>query len=341
MSDSRGTTTWLVGIAAFILIIAGLKEASQIVVPFMLSVFIAIICSPLLNTFRQHRVPIWLSIVFIVLIILACLGSIGLLVAASLDNFSQQLPTYRERFGTEMSAIFEQLNSFGLNISYQKIRGYVDPSSLMNLFTNTLTSLGNVLTNVFLVIMIVVFILLETAEIPKKLSYALGDASNSIEKVERFIATVNQYLMIKTLISLGTGLFIGIWVWFLGVDFPILWGVCAFLLNFIPNIGSIIAPIPAMFLAFVQLGSFDALLTGMGFLAVNLVMGNFIEPKFMGKGVGLSPLVVFLSLMLWGWVFGPVGMLLSIPLTIIVKFALEANPKMRWLAILLDSKAHP
>ncbi|SBS31386.1 AI-2 transport protein TqsA [Marinomonas aquimarina] len=341
MSDSRGATQWLVGIAAFILIIAGLKEASQIVVPFMLSVFIAIICSPLQNTLRQYKVPTWLSIILIVLLILACLGSVGLLVAASLDNFSQQLPAYRERFGMEMSAIFQQLNNVGINISYQQIRGYVDPSSLMNLFTNTLTSLGNVLTNVFLVIMIVVFILLEAAEIPKKLNYAFGDASRSMEKMDRFISTVNQYLMIKTLISIGTGLLIGLWVWFLGVDFPVLWGVCAFLLNFIPNIGSIIAAIPTMFLAFVQLGSFDAVLTGVGFLAVNLVMGNFIEPRFMGKGVGLSPLVVFLSLMLWGWVFGPVGMLLSIPLTIILKFAFEANPKMNWLAILLDSKAHP
>ena len=341
MSQNSGTTQWLVGIAAFILIIAGLKEASQIVVPFMLSVFIAIICSPLQNTLRRYNVPTWLSIILIVLLILACLGSVGLLVAASLDNFSQQLPTYRERFGTEMASVFSQLNNFGINISYQQIRGYVDPSSLMNLFTNTLTSLGSVLTNVFLVIMIVVFILLEAAEIPKKLTYALGDASSSMEKVDRFIATVNRYLMIKTLISIGTGLFIGIWVWALGVDFPILWGVCAFLLNFIPNIGSIIAAIPAMFLAFVQLGSFDAFLTGAGFLLVNLVMGNFIEPRFMGKGVGLSPLVVFLSLMIWGWVFGAVGMLLSIPLTIILKFAFEANPKMRWLAILLDSKAHP
>jgi len=341
MSESRGTTQWLVGIAAFILIIAGLKEASQIVVPFMLSVFIAIICSPLQNTLRRYHVPTWLSIVFIVLIIVACLGSVGLLVAASLDDFSKQLPNYRTRFGSEMSAIFAQLNRLGINISYQQIKGYVDPSSLMTLFTNTLTSLGSVLTNVFVVIMIVVFILLEAAEIPKKLSYALDDATHSMAKVNQFIATVNRYLMIKTLISIGTGVFVGVWVWAVGVDFPVLWGVCAFLLNFIPNIGSILAAIPAVFLAFVQLGSFEALITGLGFLLVNLVMGNLIEPKFMGKGVGLSPLVVFLSLMLWGWVFGPVGMLLSIPLTIILKFAFEANPKMRWLAILIDSKAHP
>lgn len=341
MVESRGTTQWLIGIAAFILIIAGLKEAAQIVVPFMLSVFIAIICLPLLNALARIKVPTWLAILLIVCLILASLGSVGLLVASSLEDFSRQLPVYKARFGTEMSAIFTQLNHYGIQISYQQIKGYVDPSSLMTMFANTLTSLGSVLTNVFLVLMTVIFILLEAAEIPKKLTYALVDASSSMAKVDQFISTVNRYLMIKTLISLGTGLFIGLWVWFLGVDFPILWGVCAFLLNFIPNIGSIIAAIPAIFLAFVQLGSLDAALTGLGFVVVNLVMGNLIEPKYMGQGVGLSPLVVFLSLLLWGWVFGPVGMLLSIPLTIILKFAFEANPKMRWLAILIDSKAHP
>jgi predicted PurR-regulated permease PerM len=124
------------------------------------------------------------------------------------------------------------------------------------------------------------------------------------------------------------------------VDFPILWGVCAFLLNFVPNIGSIIAAVPAVLLAFVQLGPLYAGLTALGFVVVNLFVGNVIEPRYMGKGLGLSTLVVFLSLLLWGWVFGPVGMLLSIPLTIIVKLALEANPRMKWLAVMIDSSSN-
>lgn len=341
MAETRSATQWLVSIAAFILIIAGLKEASQVVVPFMLAAFIAIICSPFLNFLTRRKVPTWAAIIIIVFVILLLLSSIGLLVGASLDNLSQQLPEYRKRFSSEMSLVFSQLNALGISVSYEQVKGYVDPSSLMNLFTNTLTSLGSVLTNMFLVIMTVVFILLEASEIPKKLVYSLNDSSHSMERVNQFITTVNRYLVIKTLVSIATGVFITIWVSALGLDFPIIWGVCAFLLNFVPNIGSIIAAIPAVFLAFVQLGAFDAFLVGVGFVIVNVVMGNFIEPRFMGKGVGLSPLVVFLSLILWGWVFGPVGMLLSIPLTIILKIAFEANPKMRWLAVMIDSKAPP
>ena len=132
-----------------------------------------------------------------------------------------------------------------------------------------------------------------------------------------------------------TGLVIFIWLWVLGVDYAILWGLLSFLLNFIPTVGSFIAAVPAVLLALVQLGILHAGLTLSGFVLVNLVMGNVIEPRWMGRGLNLSPLVVFVSLVLWGWVLGPVGMLLSIPLTIMVKIALENQPESRWISIML------
>ncbi|TDO96954.1 AI-2E family transporter [Marinomonas balearica] len=333
---SKGTQ-WLVGFAALIVIIAGLKSASQIVVPFMLSVFIAIICAPLMSSLRRRNVPTWVSILLVMLLILGGLGSIALLVGSSLDDFSKALPTYKERFGTELASLIAQLNSIGLHISYDQVKGYVDPASLMQMFANALASLGSVLTNLFLVVLTVVFILVEAVELPKKLHIALDNAHRSLERFDQFILAVNRYLVIKTLVSALTGVTITIWLAVIGVDFPILWGVCAFLLNFVPNIGSVIAAIPAIMLAFVQLGTLGAGLTALGFAVVNVIVGNVIEPRYMGKGLGLSTLVVFLSLLVWGWVFGPVGMLLSIPLTIIVKLALEANPRLHWIAVMLDS----
>ncbi len=142
-------------------------------------------------------------------------------------------------------------------------------------------------------------------------------------------------MVIKTLVSLATGIAIAIWLGVLGVDYAMLWGLLAFLLNYVPNIGSIIAAIPAVLLALVQLGVGSALLAALGFLVVNAAIGNVIEPRFMGRGLGLSTLVVFLSLVFWGWVLGPVGMLLSVPLTMTVKIALESNEDTRWIAILL------
>jgi len=339
MSEQHKGIHWLVGFAAFVIIIAALKEASQIVVPFMLSVFIAIICAPAMSSLRRRKVPTWLAIVLVVFIILTGVSSVALLVGASLDEFSNQLPDYKQRFEEETSNMIKVINGFGLHISYDQIKGYVDPSALMQMVANALRGIGSALTNLILVVMIVIFILFEAVELPKKLSLAFSDTSQSLERLESFIKSVNRYLVIKTLVSILTGLLITCWMWVLGVDFPILWGVCAFLLNFVPNIGSIIAAVPAVLLAFVQLGGLSAGLTGMGFLVVNLIVGNAIEPRYMGKGLGLSTLVVFLSLLLWGWVFGPVGMLLSIPLTIIMKLAFEANPKMHWLAVMIDSES--
>jgi AI-2 transport protein TqsA len=130
---------------------------------------------------------------------------------------------------------------------------------------------------------------------------------------------------------------ITLWLWVQGVDYPGMWGVFAFLFNYIPNIGSIIAAVPAVLLALVQLGPGAAAFVGLGFLIVNTVVGSVIEPKIMGQGIGLSALVVFLSLAFWGWVLGPVGMLLSVPLTMAAKIALGGRASTQWLSVLLGS----
>ena len=142
-------------------------------------------------------------------------------------------------------------------------------------------------------------------------------------------------MAIKTLISLATGVIVTLMLLIIGVDYPLLWGLLAFVLNFVPNIGSIIAAVPAVLLAVIQLGVIYALITAMAYFILNLFMGNVIEPRFMGRELGLSTLVVFLSLLFWGWLLGPVGMLLSVPLTITARIALDSRDDTRWIAILL------
>ena len=152
-----------------------------------------------------------------------------------------------------------------------------------------------------------------------------------------FSQHAKRYLVIKTLISAATGLVIWLWLLILGVDYPVLWGTLSFLLNYVPNIGAIIAALPVALLALVQLGVGSALLTVLGFAVVHIVVGNIIEPKLMGKGLSLSTLVVFLSMVFWGWVLGPIGMILSVPMTSLVKIALESYEGTRGLAIMLGS----
>ena len=186
----------------------------------------------------------------------------------------------------------------------------------------------------------VIFLLIEATALPNKWA-VIGKNAPATAGFGKFLDSVNAYMAIKGWVSLATGAIITIWLAVLGVDYPLLWGLLAFLFNFVPNIGSIIAAIPAVLLALVQFGPGTAIGAGVGYLAVNVVMGNVIEPRFMGKGVGLSTLVVFISLVFWGWVLGPVGMLLSVPLTMVVKLALEARQDTYWIAVLLGPDVEP
>jgi predicted PurR-regulated permease PerM len=165
----------------------------------------------------------------------------------------------------------------------------------------------------------------------------LKNPERSLSTIEKFSQDAKRYLVIKTLISAAVGLVIWLWLLILGVDYPVLWGTLSFLLNYVPNIGAIIAALHVALLALVQLGVGSALLTVLGFVIVHIVVGNIIEPKVMGKGLSLSTLVVFLSMVFWGWVLGPIGMILSVPMTILVKIALESYEETRGLAIMLGS----
>ena len=215
---------------------------------------------------------------------------------------------------------------------------HFNPAMAMQLVANTLKGFGNVLTNSFLILLTVVFILFEASSFPSKLRHISADADATFSRFEQFSDKVKRYIGIKVGSSLLTSLLVGICLWLIGVDFVLLWSTLAFLLNFVPNIGSIIAAIPAILLALVQLGSGGAALTAAAYVAINMLVGNIIEPRFMGRGLGLSTLVVFLSLVFWGWLLGPVGMLLSVPLTITIKMAFESYPDTHWLAILLGSE---
>ena len=151
----------------------------------------------------------------------------------------------------------------------------------------------------------------------------------------QFMTHLNKYLAIKTLVSAMTGVIAALWLLYLGVDFPLVLGLLAFLLNYIPTLGSIIAAVPAVILAFMQFGPGMAGITALGYVAMNVGLGNVLEPRLQGRGLGLSPMVVFLSLIFWGWLLGLVGILLAIPLTMTAKLAFEETPRYQWLAILL------
>lgn len=325
--------------AAVFIIIAGLKSSQDLMVPFLLAAFIATIAATPMFWMQHKGVPAAITLPLVMILMILVVVLLGAVVAQSASAFTAKLPFYQERLllfqEQTISLLQPTLDRFGVPVDPSQIFANFSLNTALELAGTTLARLGGVLSNSFLILLTVIFILAEAASFPRKLNDILQDPERDLPHFNKFAENVNRYIAIKTTVSAATGLIVTLFLWALGIDFPILWGLLAFLLNYVPTIGSIIAAVPPVILALVQIGFGAAGAVAAGFFAINIIMGNAVEPKFMGRGLGLSTLVVFLSLVVWGWVLGPVGMLLSVPLTMTAKIALEANPDTQWLAHLL------
>jgi len=338
-SPQSSTNQLLLTAAAFVIVVAGMRAAEPILVPLIVAGFLAMISTSPVFWLRQKGIPAPLAVLGVGLGVLSVGLTFILIIGTSLDDFSAAIPRYQARLTKEIEPIIQWIQGFGFKLNKEMLLKSIDPGASMRLVANMLSGLGGILTNSFLILLTVIFILFEASSFQQKVQAAFGDPKGTLSQIKKITDAVNNYLAIKTLVSLGTGVVVAIWVWALGIDFPVIWGLLAFLLNFIPNLGSIISAVPPMLLGYIQFGIGRALLVGAGYGVVNLLFGNIVEPKFMGRKLGLSTLVVFLSLVFWGWVWGPVGMLLSVPMTMVVKIALESRPSTHWISILLDSEA--
>ncbi|NQU09706.1 AI-2E family transporter [bacterium] len=327
----------LLSVACFVVIIAGLRAASDIVVPFLLAVFIAIICAPPLFWLQRQGLPRWVCLLLVLLVVVVVLVLLGVLLANSAASFSQSLPEYQARLTEQTGRVIQWLRDRGAPVPDNVTGQYLNPGVAMRLAGSLLSGLSGLLANTFLILLAVVFILLEAANLPDKLRAALPRADNSLAGFREFVAGVNRYLAIKTWVSAATGGCALVLCVVMRVDYPLLWGVLAFLFNYVPSIGSVIAAVPPVLLALIQYGPWPAVVVAGGYLAINVLFGSILEPRLLGGGLGLSTMVVFFSLIFWGWVLGPVGMVLSVPLTMVVKIAMETGDETRWLAVLLGS----
>lgn len=327
----------LIHLASFVVVVAGMKAASPLLVPFLLAIFLAIICAPPLFWMQKKGIPEPLAMLLLVVVMVGAWFLLLLLMGNSMGDFSRNVPVYQERLLQQTGKWWLWLEGHGLGIDREILGATFDPGKLLKVAANTLNGLGGMLTNTVVIFLTLFFILQEAAGFSTKLRAIQGAESPALAQYRKIASGVNRYLAIKAVTSLATGGIVACALSIQGLDYAIMWGVVAFLLNFIPNIGSLIAAIPAVILSLVQLGAGPAMATAALYLTINILIGSLVEPRFMGRGVGLSVLVVFLSLAFWGWVLGPVGMLLSVPLTMAVRIALDGSEHNRWLAILLAS----
>ena len=320
--------------ASIVIVIAGVKAAKTLILPFLLAIFLAMITLPLLNAMRERNIPTPLAVFATLVVAFIVLGGMAVLIGGSINSLGDKIPEYRERLGVVGTDLLDRVDALGITVPRDQFDELLQPDKAWELAQSGLKGIAAAMSNTFLVLLTIILVMFEAAGIPNKLHAAFGHQRNS-ERFEKIKAEIQKYLAAKTIISLATGILVGIGMAIVGVDFALLWAALAFLLNYIPNLGSIIAAVPPVLLAVVQFGPLQALIVAIIFVAVNLVMGNVVEPYMLGRRLGLSTLVVFLSLVFWGWVWGPVGMLLSVPLTMISRIMLENTEDLRWIAVML------
>lgn len=324
-------------VASFIIIIAGVMYAASLVTSLLMAVFISIICHAPIVWLQKKKVPSGIAVGMVLIAIIGLFIGLGEIIGTSLSSFSENVSVYEQNLDAMGSSAMQFLNEKGINFSIDKVSGLFEPSKIMKLTANVLGQLGGFMGNALTILLLVLFLLLEVDSVALKIKVIMKEKVGSIAYLNSIGSSIRHYLSIKTVTSLMTGVCIWIGLAIVGVDYAIIWALIAFLLNYIPNIGSIVAGVPPVLFALVQLG-FGGALWIMGiFVGVNLIIGNAVEPKMMGKGMGLSTFVVFLALLFWGFVLGTVGMFLSIPLTMAIKIVLEQHPNTKWIAVLLGT----
>lgn len=338
--EDRSGTQVLFVLAMLVVVVFGLRLAAPILIPFSLAVFVAILSLPIMMWLKGRGVPSVLAILVTVLVDVSVFGLIVLLASQSATEFQAQLPRYIARLDDLASDGLNWLQTRGVPAGDVVSTDFLDQDRVIGLVSGTLGRALAFVSNTVIVLLILVFTLGEATIFPAKFQAILGREGRQSYRLTKIVREIQEYLGIKTLVSLATGVLLGGWAWFMDLDFPVLLGLIAFVLNYVPTIGSILASVPAILLSLVLHGMGHSVVVGLGYAAVNTVLGNLIEPSLLGRRLGLSTLVVLLSLIFWGWLWGPVGALLAVPLTMVLKIMFENSPDLRWIAILLD-KAPP
>ncbi len=340
MSAGRGVNAAVI-VASAVVIAAGLKIAAPLLVPFLLAAFVTTITSPLVTALVRRHWPKGLAVLAGVLADLLVFAGLGTMVGGSINAFLQRVPQYQERMRAMLAETARWLQAHGVQqADPARLAELIRPGDVVGVMADLVQSATGILSNVVLVLLFVVFMLFEAQGMREKLARALQDERTANHYAEA-AREINTYMLVKAGASAVTGLLLFLWTWAWGVELPALWGLLAFLLNFIPTIGSIVAAIPPVLLALLDQGAGTALAVTGGYVAVNSTIGNFIEPRILGRALGLSPLVVVLSVIGWGWLLGPAGAFLSVPLTMMVKVFLSHTEDLRWAAVLLEPVSPP
>lgn len=324
----------LIGLVCVCALLGFVHIASSIVIPFLLALTLATAFHPIAHRISRRGWSPVVSAVISTILVLAIVSGVGLLVYLAAADLASSLPRYAVQVEQLQEQLATWLDGRSMESAAASTRAFELTEPALVILEASLLNVGDYLQTLFFVLVITAFIHLEARHYRRKLIKAF-EGPAPIRGMLEGLREVQRYMLIKVLVSLANGVFLGLWCWLWGVDSPLMWGVLAFALNFIPVIGSVIAAIPPIALTLLDVGPAMAVGVASGYILVNLVVDNILEPRIMGQAVGLSPLVILFAMLVWGFVLGPVGAILAVPLTMAVKIMFEHHPELERFAFIM------
>jgi AI-2 transport protein TqsA len=343
-------------LAALVIVIAGLKEGKDFILPVLIAAFVATISFPMFNFLREKKVPRPLAVILTVAVDFVFIAALAVLAISLVGDLQEKWNSkYAADFSNQIRVVSKSLANTlkenGVIDAQQKIDEVVNNNlaslkhinfaKIWDLGTNVLESVIGFFGAFILILILLVFMLSEARMFGRRFDAISQARGPNLTKILNATKDIQRFLAIKTAISLATGILAGLLCWAVDLDFYILWGILAFFLNFIPVIGSIVAGVPPTVLALLVSGLPNALIVAGGYLLINNFLGNFLEPMLVGRRFGISTLVVVISVVFWGWLWGPIGMLLAVPLTMILKVILESSDEFRWIGVAISAEQTP
>src|SRR4051794_7438920 len=333
----------LLGAGSAVLVLAGIQAVAWLIGPAFLALMIVIAISPVQSALLRHGWPAWLSTLVLVLLVVGVLVLFGLVFVVSTARLAALLPQYADQADKTLQSLASSLQSFGVDPDQLKQAvSSINPSKLVALIGTVLAGLSGAATSLVFLLCLMLFLSIEAGGVDLRLAATAVDRPQLERALRSFAAGTRSYLVVTAIFGLIVGVLDGGALWIIGVPLPVLWGLLSFLTNFIPNVGFLIGLVPPALLALLTGGVSEMLLVIGVYCLLNFVIQTVIQPRFVGDSVGLAMTTTFVALVFWAWLLGPIGALLAIPLTLLVKALLvDVDPTARWATALAGSLERP
>ena len=322
-------------LAATVVVLVGLRLGAPILNPILFAVVLTLLFSPVYSWLLRRGLPAPLALLgMLVLLTVLFLGLI-FIVGGSISRFTERVGFYTTQLNGQVDSLDALIERLGL--SNVDVGDVVKPGALTEAIGAILSGIAGFLSDFFLILVIMLFLLGEGPAMMDRLRAGTSGDNPQVERLTTVGRSVVRQFGLRAIVNLVTGAGVTVLLFLLGVDFPLLWGILTFFLSFVPYIGLVLAVAPAVVLALAEFGVSRAVLVIVGVIVINILAENVLSPMMMGRGLNISPTIVFLSFIFWAWLLGGAGAFLALPITLFVAVMFGTFPETRWLASLIGT----